>query len=129
MATTQTRTFGEFFDALYQVVKHERIFYADLHMEEWADQYPNLENVRSTTLTPVLFRSFASAQANEFAALLAGTCTDHAYMDRRATGHRFMRAIARLGREFGLPDQLCGAFDVPLSPGEAIQLGSRTQQK
>lgn len=126
MATTQTRTFGQFFDALYQVVKQERIFYADLHMEEWAKQYPNLDNVRRAALSPVLFRSFANAQADEFAALLTGTYTEHAYMNRRAAGHRFMRAIARLGREFGLPDELCGAFDVPLSPGEAIQFGRRT---
>ncbi len=120
------KTFGEFFDAVQAAVRVESIGCAGVHMSEWSqiDSGVSWEDARAMELSEGLFAAFAEDMQTMWADLMSGTCTENAYAGRLEDGHKFMRVIARLGREFGLSDEVCGSIDVPLSPGEALRLAA-----
>ena len=122
MTNGASRTFGAFFDAVAVAVAAEHIGYAHVHMAEWcrADSGITWKAARAMELSDGLFRAFAQDMDAEFRDLLRGTSGESAYAHRLQAGQQCQRVIARIGREFGLPEAVCAEADAPLTPSDAL---------
>lgn len=120
------KPFGEFFDAVKSWVT-ENGNEGELHLESWAASVSpeKWQDVRTTELSEEWFRSFAEDMAFYFVERIQGICTDALYQRTMQEGHEFLKAIAKIGQQFGL-QVTEGEIDIPMSPSDAYARAGRT---